>query len=725
MDIIGAHTDGLVSCQVWQTPDFHRFLTVIPPIQTRDSSDSGSSPGLAGVTLILSPEIWALVAYHNTTLPGFIGLELTFAPDVIGAWLQQLPTELFPPSRPLPPLAPTSPLKERILWDLLTLCAADLSPQTATCQPQVNLAVNQRMHRERLIHQMTTLIRQSLDLGEILNTAVQQICNFLQADRVLIVELSHTLSGTICYEALGSGGPVSLLGAEVSLTQAQDLRDWQRLQAGEIIAMTEIDDSQDGAWSPFPGILGVKSSLIGPIFVQGSLWGLLVAHHCHHPRPWFPQEQEFFNHICNHISIAIFQSQLYQQLQQQKANLEDRVAERTQALEQSVRTAAAAQRVKSDFLATISHELRSPLTCVIGMSATLLRWPLGPLTEKQRHYLETIHDSGTHLLELINRILELSQVEVGQTALRVQAFSLAQFSRQAIQRVRPLASTAQIHLNLDLDIPPDTDTFTADPHRLQQVLHHLLTNAIKFTPAKGQVTLQVIGETDGVLFRVIDTGIGIPSHLQPLLFQLFQQLDRPYHRQFEGMGLGLAFTKQIVNLHQGTISVESQEQQGSTFTVRIPRQAWNGTPLLSPRSPEGRVILIEEEEETATLICELLTAAGYQVIWMTDPVIEQLSHFQPLLVIVSEQLNHFDLNRLYQQLQETPTTQQTKVILMGNSPANVHASSTTVNAPLSEPGPRIPAGYLQYPIDPESLLATIAAVVDLEVNGALLSGPVR
>ncbi len=717
VDVLLARTETLPGRVLRRGCDFAlREVSSKAEVNCSTPPEMADLPEIQDFVLVVAPDIWALLIAESNNLPGYVTVQLTFEPTMIQTWGQ-----FYPSLNGLTTASPPEPLtalsqQNQILWDLLVLSTAELSPQNSTCQPQVNLAVNQRIHRERLIHQITTQIRQSLDLSDILNTAVSQIRDFLQADRVLITEWTGQSQGTLIYEAQGSGAWQSMLGTADVNRILDELGDWSRLRAGEIVAYSDSSEFSHGAWQDLLHQYQVKSLLLVPIMVQGTLWGLLIAQHCQDIRIWLPQEQEFLCHICDHVSIALYQSQLYRQLQQQKATLEDRVAERTQALRQSVLSAESAQRVKSDFLATISHELRSPLTCVIGMSSTLLRWPLGPLTEKQRHYLETIHDSGTHLLELINRILELSQVEVGQTALRIRAFSLSQLARQVLQRVRAMALTAQLNLNLDLDIAPESDTFTADPHRLQQVLIHLLTNAIKFTPAQGHVTLRVVAQGDQVEFAVMDTGIGIPAHLQPLLFQLFQQLDTPYRRCHEGMGLGLAFTKQIVDLHQGSITVQSQEQQGATFTVIIPRQAWAPTLSPTPPPPEGRIILIEDQEETATLICELLTAAGYQVVWMTDPVIEQLSHFQPLMVIVSQRLHHFDLHRLIQHLQQNPNTQHTKTLVLRDT-------GLGGNSPAMAPNELKGDAYLSYPIDPEKLLAQIAALLQPETSPRLVAEP--
>ncbi len=399
------------------------------------------------------------------------------------------------------------------------------------------------------------------------------------------------------------------------------------------------------------------------------------------------------------------QAQLHQQLQAQKQTLEDQVTQRTQELQNALVATQSANRVKSDFLATMSHELRTPLTCVIGMSATLIRWSLGPLNDKQRTYLQTIHDSGEHLLELINDILELSHAESGKATLNLNEFSLTSLAQQTVQMLREKAEAGGLNFKTIFRIPATRDRFVADPRRVKQILYNLLSNAIKFTPSGGEVTLQIWLEPNTVIFQVEDTGIGIPLNQQPLLFQKFQQLDTSYRRTYEGAGLGLALTKQFVDLHRGWIEVSSTEGQGSIFTVEIPNQEFFNAPdkTLSSQYDNGsnpRIVLIEENEETATLVCEMLTAAGYHVVWIVEDstAIDQIRFLQPSVAIIS--LNRPDDEGLHliQRFRKLVQARNLKIIAL--APKNA----------AKDPQPYLTAGadtFLTQPLNPEQLVHKI------------------
>ncbi|MFN6564208.1 MAG: ATP-binding protein [Nostoc sp. ChiSLP01] len=380
--------------------------------------------------------------------------------------------------------------------------------------------------------------------------------------------------GYVVYEARGKDSITSVLNYRERNCFFPTSQCWEKYRQGFTLAVDDVEKTYalEECLLNFLRECKVRAKLAAPIIFEEKLWGLLIAHQCDNPRQWADSEKKLLTSIAEQLAIAIHQAELMQTLTQEKQTLEERVIERTRALRDALLAAEAASRLRSEFLATISHELLTPLTYVIGMSSTLLRWPLGELSQRQRHYLQTIHDSGEHLLEMINDILDLSQIEAGKTALSISQFSLVNVAQKTVESLRQKATSQQVNLKLDLQIDPQRDRFTADSERVEQILWNLLTNAIKFTPENGNVTLRLWVEDDTAIFQVEDTGIGIPEEKLPLLFEKFQQLDTPYRRRYEGTGLGLALTKQLVELHRGRIEVESTVSVGSIFTVWIPTQ---------------------------------------------------------------------------------------------------------------------------------------------------------
>ena len=250
--------------------------------------------------------------------------------------------------------------------------------------------------------------------------------------------------------------------------------------------------------------------------------------------------------------------------------LNDELALRRQEADAARNQADAATRAKSDFLANMSHELRTPLNSIIGFSQVLKKAKFGPLTEKQDEFLGYVIDSGKHLLELINDILDLSKVEAGKVELEINVFDVQGTLSTALGMLREKAMKHGI--TLKFEIMPDTEiAIEADERRLKQILFNLLSNAVKFTPEGGVVWLraQNIGE-ENMEISVEDTGIGMKEEDMPKLFKEFSQIESSFNKNYEGTGLGLALSKKLVELHGGRIWAESEYGKGSRFTFVIP-----------------------------------------------------------------------------------------------------------------------------------------------------------
>jgi len=230
-----------------------------------------------------------------------------------------------------------------------------------------------------------------------------------------------------------------------------------------------------------------------------------------------------------------------------------------------------ANKKKSQFLANMSHELRTPLNAVIGFSDMLKKGMAGPMTEKQGGYVEHIATSGRHLLAMVNDILDISMAEAGKIKMSLAYVELAPFLDDLREMVSYSAQKGGVALHFE--VQPGLAGLVADADRLRQILLNLIGNAIKFNHEGGRVDVSLSRSEDHqwVIGEIRDTGIGIPADKIDQLFSEFYQVDTSNTRQYEGTGLGLALTKRLVELHHGSIMVESREGVGSTFTFRLPQ----------------------------------------------------------------------------------------------------------------------------------------------------------
>ncbi|WP_406661154.1 PAS domain-containing sensor histidine kinase [Methanolobus sp. ZRKC3] len=231
-------------------------------------------------------------------------------------------------------------------------------------------------------------------------------------------------------------------------------------------------------------------------------------------------------------------------------------------------TAEEANRTKSEFLATMNHELRTPLTSIIGFSDILLEENCGSLTNAQKRYSTHITNSGNHLLELINNILDISKFEAGRMELNCEHFT----TKEILEDVESLIYPTSVKKNIDVktEISPDDLEIYADKIKFKQIMYNLLNNAVKFTPQDGNIRITARYDNDQLSIEVSDTGIGISPEEQNIIFQPFRQVDSAESRKYQGTGLGLALVKQLVELHNGTVEVESEVGKGSTFKIKTP-----------------------------------------------------------------------------------------------------------------------------------------------------------
>jgi PAS domain S-box-containing protein len=247
------------------------------------------------------------------------------------------------------------------------------------------------------------------------------------------------------------------------------------------------------------------------------------------------------------------------------------ISERKTAEENAIkakRTAEKANQAKSEFLANMSHELRTPLNSIIGFSDILSKEVRGELNDPQKKYVSNIAKSGNHLLSLIDDILDISKIEAGQEQLEYSSFELHEVLDEISILIKPLTSKQGIDLQMDL--PSEEIRVYADRKKFKQIMYNLLSNATKFTPAKGTITIIANQKKDKLKVAVSDTGIGIPESEQTTIFEPFQQVKSSKSSEHKGTGLGLSLVRELVEMHDGKVELKSEVGKGSTFTFTIP-----------------------------------------------------------------------------------------------------------------------------------------------------------
>lgn len=354
-------------------------------------------------------------------------------------------------------------------------------------------------------------------------------------------------------------------------------------------------------------------------------------------------------------------------LQELHSGLEQKVAERTAELQEKNLQLEAATRHKSEFLANMSHELRTPLNSIIGFSELLEDETFGPLNEKQKDYVCNVVTSGRHLLTLINDILDLSKVEAGKMELRSEEFLLSDALSSIIGTVQTLAAKKETILDVKQD--PELTHLFADLSKFKQIMYNLLSNAIKFTPEKGRVEIEARREQSQVLISVHDSGIGIRPEDQERIFLEFQQIESGNGRKPEGTGLGLALTKRFVQMHGGTIWVQSQPGQGATFTFTLPlsKPEKRDRPLTQMVQEDAPLILVvEDESQASNLLGTYLIGAGYNVAYAYDGEegLTMAGKLRPAAITLDIILPKMDGWEVLKRLKQDPVLEAIPVIIV-------------------------------------------------------------
>ncbi|MFN5854362.1 MAG: ATP-binding protein [Pseudanabaenaceae cyanobacterium] len=370
-------------------------------------------------------------------------------------------------------------------------------------------------------------------------------------------------------------------------------------------------------------------------------------------------------------------------------------------------------RLKDEFLACINHELKTPLTSVIGIASLLTTNTLGELTPRQRRYVNMIYQSGRHLVNIIDNIVDLAKAESGQLELEPELFNITAICQKSIHQVQKLMQQealihrtvgeedSEVEIEVRLEVDPVAQTIVADGTRLQQMLLHLLSNACKFSTVPPDlisdkpVTKPIVGLSvrhwEGWLaFTVWDQGIGIPEEKQHLVFQKFQQLEHVMTRRFDGTGLGLVLTRHLARLHGGDVTFVSQENVGSQFTILLPPAPPNNNLMaFQVAVAHSRLVLVvESSAQQVEWFVSSLSAWGYRVVVARSgtEAIEKARRLKPCLIMINPSLPMLSGWDVLSLLKCDNTTQGIVMVMVLDAvetPPDHHQADGILRRPLS------------------------------------------
>jgi signal transduction histidine kinase len=387
-----------------------------------------------------------------------------------------------------------------------------------------------------------------LEQRKLVDTLVQGLVRGIPLTHCVLMLYDRPTNSYVLHREETTGetaGGVATLRADSPIVQ------WL-LVSGEVLVKEEVKLNPRMAryFEDAEGELeAVNASLIVPLKIEMNLIGILLIGEKLSGDIFDAQELEVLSVLANQAAISLGNALLYEELGTTNARL------------------LQANQLKSQFLASMSHELRTPLNSIIGFSKVLLNRLDGDLTERQETYIRSVHKSGTHLLGLINSILDFSRIEAGKVEVHAEEIDVAELVAECIESSLPLVRGKP--LKVEKDVPRDLPPILADRTKVKQILLNLLGNAIKFT-ASGRVLVRVQGLGEQARVSVVDTGIGIREDDLPRLFEPFHRLHNAMSLKVGGTGLGLAISKRFVELQGGTIWAESRENQGSTFHFTLP-----------------------------------------------------------------------------------------------------------------------------------------------------------
>jgi len=460
-------------------------------------------------------------------------------------------------------------------------------------QEQITLDLRRRIAELTMLHQMGLCFGSTLEREGLIEVGLQSLIKELRYNRAMLVLYDGDRAQA--YDVHVVGVPQDLANRvrhTIMPIIEEDGIESRILREGLPVLIEDIPEALPRL-HPFLQQwlvkLGTKTFIAVPLKVQNRILGVLVADRLE-PHSLTHQDMRVLGTLANQMAIALDNANAYAEIDPLNRGLESKVQKRTAELQQvnvELQTAnerlKELDRLKSQFLSYCSHELRTPLTAIKGFSELTLQGSSGMLTEQQRHFLTRINANADRLTRIIADLLDLARIESGTIHMVWTPVALPELLHEVLEQLQLMARPKG--QTLRLTCPHDSLTIMGDHDRLQQIVTNLVHNALKFSPEKGTVSVELCRDSlTTIMIVVSDTGPGIPDHVLSNLFEPFFQAHRGGDRATKGLGLGLTIVKNLVDLHGGSITVESQMGKGTTFRVTLPREQ-----ISTPDPPKPRL----------------------------------------------------------------------------------------------------------------------------------------
>jgi K+-sensing histidine kinase KdpD/CheY-like chemotaxis protein len=540
-----------------------------------------------------------------------------------------------------------------------------LADQLATAIANADLfqRVREDANRRALINEVSQAAASSLDVKELLGRSGEAISRQLEMPCAIFDWDEET--GVLTPVTIHDSAGVDVTPAEPKqITPEMAPAMFQAIRTRQLQVLFDVTANVDGAAAELARQLDLQDAAYTPLTSRGQILGLLELGRQRGSSVLDEGALSFLEVVATNLGVAVENARLYQGAVETAERLEE------------------VDRLKTQFLANMSHELRTPLNSIIGFSRVILKEIDGPLTDMQKTDLQTVYESGQHLLSLINNILDVVKIEAGKMEISIEEVDMKPIITSVMSTAVALVRDKSIELQTSL--PDDLPVIRADSRRVRQVLLNLVGNSAKFTE-EGFIRVDATFDDKEMIISVVDSGIGIPQDKLEMIFEAFTQVDASSTRRAGGTGLGLSICQSFVEMHGGRIWVESEASKGSTFSFALPIK---GPPALSfegaeeeeakprveeppapveePKEEVSKLVLcVEDDEGVITLFRRYLSKRGYQVVGLTDPTraIEEAKRLKPHAITLDVMMPDKNGWQVIQELKADAETRHIPVII--------------------------------------------------------------